>query len=55
MDWRASVERIADDLESVARSMDKTNPVDQGIATELYGKAWDLKQYARAGSPSEGI
>jgi hypothetical protein len=55
IDWRASVERIADDLELVARRLDKDNPVDDGIRQELFARAWDLKQYARAGTASEGI
>jgi hypothetical protein len=54
--WRDELERIADQLEEVARfKLDKDNPVDKEISKELFGKAWDLKQYARAGSPSEGI
>lgn len=56
--WRDHLERIADDLETVARTpslLNRDNPVDAEIRKELFAKAWDLKQYARAGSPSEGI
>lgn len=58
--WRDEIERIADDIEATVRIKlqwreKDGNPVDVGIAKDLFAKAWDLKQYARAGSPSEGI
>lgn len=43
-------EALASELEVIARSMPKT-----ASRTELFGLAWDIKQVARKGTPSEGI
>ena len=58
--WRDEIERVADEIEAIVRTKlewreKDGNIVDHAIGAELFAKAWDLKQYARAGSPSEGI
>ena len=58
--WRDELERAGDFLETIARTKlqwreQDGDPVERAIAGELFARAWELKQYARAGSPSEGI
>lgn len=50
-DQRARLEFLADEVETVARGLDKGDR----DKTALFAKAWDLKQMARRGTPSEGI
>lgn len=52
---RANFERIADEMEAVARTMPKDTEHAENERAEVFGMAWDLKQIARKGTASEGI
>lgn len=48
---RSSLESLADQVEGVARDVG----LHDTAAKELMKLAWDLKQVARRGTPSEGV
>lgn len=48
---RAILESLSDQIEGVARDIG----LSTDIAHELMKSAWDVKQIARRGTPSEGI
>lgn len=51
--WRDEIEKLADEIESVARSyIDSVQDIDYNSLMQL---AWDLKQVARRRTPSEGV
>lgn len=58
---RAKMETLADSLEGAARNFSKLSTiVDQGnndvsVREWLFGLAWDIKQVARHGTPSQGL
>lgn len=49
---RAKLERIGDEIEAIARFEFEN---DDPARKELFARAWDIKQIARRGTPSEGI
>lgn len=51
--YRSLMEDTGDRMEEVARGLD--DPRDKAVKKVLFTLAWDLKQVARRGTPSEGI
>ena len=53
VDPRPTLERHADELEALARSY--PDWADDPYCKYLFAIAWDLKQLARTGTPSQGV
>ena len=51
----ARLEYLADEIEGAARQLSRRTNQNGIKVNELFKLAWDIKQNARAGTPSEGV